>query len=689
MTSETRGRWMLVAGLIGVLVFLGVCGVLLKGVRADRAAIEARVGWLMGLQAPESPPELARAVATGRAVETCADCLPATREAAASWLRAVEASPTRDAPPSPAAVAGALRTENAAISAHLGAAWNTVEILLVCAVAFAVGFFALLRVALSRGHARQAAYDALAAETRTREQAQRVLESEQAFSNSFFEFTPLGIQVFDAEGRSLRMNGEMARMLGLPSREVGVGVFNILTDPAAVKGGYAQRAAPAFRGEVVEYRSQIARPEDTAPFWPVTAGTRVFDELYFPVRDATGRVVSAVAVFRDDTEGQAARQRLGLSERLAAVGTLAAGVAHEINNPMTYVAANIAWLLREMEAEGDALPEHTRGAVLESLREAHDGVARVRAIVRDLGTFSRASPGVTTTVRLSDAVEPVLRMLAHETRHRATVINRVPDTLSVHADPLTLGQVVLNLVQNAAHAIEPGQPSAQHIELTATALDDGRVRLSVADSGRGIPHEIADRVFDPFFTTKPVGQGMGLGLSVSRGIVNALGGQLSFASRPGGGTCFHVDLPVARPQSPDVVPPTPTPAPRRTRLLIVDDEPMLTTSLRRLLGRRHEVVGADSGTAALALVAQDRAWDAVLLDVMMPEMDGRAVLAALAEQAPELVSRVILMSGGTFSADSEAFWRSFSGPQLSKPFETDTLERALAAVAGQDATQAT
>jgi signal transduction histidine kinase/ActR/RegA family two-component response regulator len=689
MTSETRGRWMLVAGLIGVLVFLGVCGTVLKGVRDDRAAIEARVGWLMGLQTTESPADATRAVAAARAVSACADCLPATREAAAGWLRVADANVALGDPPSPAAVAGALRAENAAISAQLGAAWNVVELLLVCAVAFALGFFALLRVALNRGRARQAAYDALAAETRTREQAQRVLESEQAFSNSFFEFTPLGIQIFDADGLSLRMNGEMARMLGLPSRDVGVGVFNILTDPAAVKGGYATRAAPAFRGEVVEYRGQIARPEDTAPFWPVTAGVRVFDELYFPVRDTAGRVVSAVAVFRDDTEGQAARQRLGLSERMAAVGTLAAGVAHEINNPMTYVAANIAWLLRELETEGEALPDQTRAAVLESLREAHDGVARVRAIVRDLGTFSRASPGVTATVRLSDAVEPVLRMLAHETRHRATVINRVPDTLSVHADPLTLGQVVLNLVQNAAHAIEPGQPSAEHIELTAAPLDDGRVRLSVADSGRGIPLEIAARVFDPFFTTKPVGQGMGLGLSVSRGIVNALGGQLTFARRPGGGTCFHVDLPVARPQQALSVPPTPTPAPRRTRLLIVDDEPMLTTSLRRLLGRRHEVVGAGSGAEALAMVAQDRAWDAILLDVMMPEMDGRAVLEALETQAPELAPRVILMSGGTFSADSEAFWRSFKGPQLNKPFETDTLEHALAQVAEPGPSQST
>jgi signal transduction histidine kinase/CheY-like chemotaxis protein len=688
MTSETRGRWMLVAGLIGVLSFFGVCSAVLDGVHEDRAAVETRVGWLMGLQGIGTAPDAARALKTARAVAECADCLPATREAAADWVRTLEAA-TPGSPPPPSAVAAALRAENAAISTKLGAAWSTVEVLLICAGAFALGFFALLRVALNRGRAQQAAYEALAAETRTRETAQRVLESEQAFSNSFFEFAPLGIQVFDAEGRSQRMNGEMARMLGLPSRDVGVGVFNLLTDPAAVKGGYAARAAPAFRGEVVEYRGQIARPEDTAPYWPVTAGIRVFDELYFPVRDAQGRVVSAVAVFRDETEGQAARQRLALSERLAAVGTLAAGVAHEINNPMTYVAANIAWLLRELETEGDALPEQIRGAVVESLREAHDGVARVRAIVRDLGTFSRASPGVTATVRLSDAVEPVLRMLAHETRHRATVVNRVPDTISVHADPLTLGQVVLNLVQNAAHAIAPGQPSAETIELTATHLEDDRVRLSVADSGRGISPEIEDRIFDPFFTTKPVGQGMGLGLSVSRGIVSALGGQLTFARRPGGGTCFHVDLPSARPE-PGVAPlPTPTPAPHRTRLLIVDDEPMLTTSLRRLLGRRHEVVGAESGTAALALVARDRQWDAILLDVMMPEMDGRAVLAALEEQAPELVSRVILMSGGTFSADSEAFWRSFTGPQLSKPFETDTLERALAAVSAPGRSQVT
>ena len=334
-------------------------------------------------------------------------------------------------------------------------------------------------------------------------------------------------------------------MFGLPSREVGIGSFDVLSDPAAAKTGLSTRAAPAFRGEVVEYRGQVTNPEDVTPHWPTTPEPRVVDELFFPVRDALGHVHQVVAILRDDTAGHAARQRLALSERLATVGTLAAGVAHEINNPMSYVAANVSWLQREFESQPEALSDLTRAAVFEALREAEDGVARVQAIVRDLATFSRGSPGATTTVRLTEVIEPILRLLTHETRPRATVVQRVPATLTVRADPLTLGHVVLNLVQNAAQAIEPGQPSAQSIDVSAAPLPDGMIRLTVADSGRGIGPDIAERIFDPFFTTKPVGQGMGLGLSISRNIVASLGGRLTFAPRPGGGTLFHVDLPAS------------------------------------------------------------------------------------------------------------------------------------------------
>jgi len=249
---------------------------------------------------------------------------------------------------------------------------------------------------------------------------------------------------------------------------------------------------------------------------------------------------------------------------------------------------------------------------------------------------------------------------------------------------------MLNLVQNAAHAIDPGEPASHRITLTGERLTGGRVRITVRDTGHGIPPEVAARVFDPFFTTKPVGQGTGLGLSLSRGLVLAMNGRLTFESTPGQGSAFHVDLPGAGATAGTATdPPQATRTERasggtgrRDRILVIDDEPLLAASLRRLLAPRVEVVGETSGVAALERIAGDTNWSAILLDVMMPEMDGIEVLEALRGLAPDLVPRVVLMTGGTFSTETDALWVGFAGPRLTKPFEPEVLQAALRAVSG-------
>jgi signal transduction histidine kinase/ActR/RegA family two-component response regulator len=679
--SGFRRRLILGLGLVGVVAFLVVCGHLALEARRDRAEVERRVGWLMQFSAEDERPAETRAAA--EAVAICATCREATRAAARAWI---EARARADAAPVHPMVL-ALRAENAAYSRELGAAWGTVEILLGCAVAFALAFLGMLRLSTRRGLETARALEALGEETRRRESAQRRLHEHEAFNEGIFGFAPVGIQVFDASGLCLRMNPEQARMLGLPNPETGVGVFNILTDPFSRTSGTADRVAPAFRGEIVELRGRSIDFSLEDNLWPTHRGVLVLDQLFFPIRDDGGRVTHVVALYRDDTEAHETRGRLALSERLATVGTLAAGVAHEINNPLAFISSNVEWLRGVLSEHRGRLPADLWPGLEEAIRDAGDGVRRVQAIVRDLGTFSGPPRTAPATVDLRSVVEPTLRILAHELRHRATVRNDIPEGLAALADPQGLGQVLLNLVQNAAHAIEPGDPTRQRITLTGERLTGGRVRVTVRDTGAGIPADVAARVFDPFFTTKPVGQGTGLGLSLSRGLVMAMNGRLSFESASGQGTSFHVDLPgvpfveasggLPRPLPSASTPPQGT---GRGRVLVIDDEPLLAASLRRLLGHRFEVVGETSGLVALERVSTDPAWSAILLDVMMPEMDGLAVLDALRGLDPTLLSKVVLMTGGTFSTETDALWRDFTGPRLSKPFEPEALEAALRAV---------
>ncbi|MCK6574514.1 ATP-binding protein [Myxococcota bacterium] len=683
-----RLTWAL--GLVSVLVFLVVCGIVAFEARRDRTAVELRVGWLMALSG--GPHRAGEARAAALAVTTCEDCREATRTTARALLLAPGSQP----PIEPLVLA--LRSENAAFSRELGAAWGTVEVLLGGAVVFALGFLVLLRHSARRTRQMARAWQALSDEKRQREAAQAQLHQHEAFSAGLFDFAPVGIQVFDADGLCVRMNPEQARILGLPSTETGVGVFNIRTDPFALATGTAARIAPAFSGEIVEIRGRSVDFGLDENAWPTHRGVLVLDQLYFPIRDASGRVSHVVALYRDDTEAHETRGRLALSERLATVGTLAAGVAHEINNPLAFISSNIGWIGSVLEERRDALPGDLWPALDEALKDATDGVRRVRAIVRDLGTFSGPPRTAPAVVSLRAMVEPTLRILAHELRNRATVRNEIPRDLSALADPQALGQVMLNLVQNAAHAIDPGEPASHRITLTGERLTGGRVRLTVRDTGHGIPPEVAARVFDPFFTTKPVGQGTGLGLSLSRGLVLAMSGRLTFESTPGQGSAFHVDLPGAgvgaNPTArtgEDVGASKPAPAPiglssggtgRRDRILVIDDEPLLAASLRRLLAPRVEVVGETSGVAALERIAGDTNWSAILLDVMMPEMDGIEVLEALRGLAPDLVPRVILMTGGTFSTETDALWAAYAGPRLTKPFEPEALQAALRAVSG-------
>jgi len=278
-------------------------------------------------------------------------------------------------------------------------------------------------------------------------------------------------------------------------------------------------------------------------FQPPTGGVATAEisslRLVFAGQPAT--LVSA----RDLTERKQIQARLVVADRLASVGTLAAGVAHEINNPLAFVISNLSFLTEELHAISALLPAGRLDELEEVLEETNEGVNRVRLIVQDLKTFSRGDEEQPTAVDLNRVINSALALARGELRHRATVVKDVNEVPLVEGSEARLGQVVLNLLINAAHAIPQGQPDKNEIRVVLRAENDHAI-IEVKDTGCGMNGEVLSRIFDPFFTTKPVGVGTGLGLSICHGIITGFGGEISATSEIGKGSTFRISLPAYR-----------------------------------------------------------------------------------------------------------------------------------------------
>ena len=372
------------------------------------------------------------------------------------------------------------------------------------------------------------------------------------------------------------------------------------------------------------------------------------------------------------------------TERMASLGTLAAGVAHEINNPLSYVLGSLDLGLRElrglrarMEGRPNEELEHVSGAVA-ALDSAREGAERVRNIVRDLMDFSRASPGAGDSVDIEAVLDATIRVAWNEIRHRARLIKRYAGIPLVCGDEARLGQVFLNLLMNAAQAID-GEPSVNEI-VVSTRSEQGAAVVEVCDTGGGIRAADLDRIFDPFYTTKGATSGVGLGLAICHGIVTALGGEISVSSEPGRGTTFKVVLPYAPEESAARRAVADVPAESDSlpsRILIIDDEPLLGQTLLYAFKGRHDVTICTSGRDALSRLEKDAAFDLVLCDLMMPDVSGVAVFESVKRSNPELVSRFVFMTGGAFTERAREFLSQHPGAQLEKPFNIAEIEKIL------------
>lgn len=380
-------------------------------------------------------------------------------------------------------------------------------------------------------------------------------------------------------------------------------------------------------------------------------------------------------VRRAEHEAARLHARLLRSDRLAALGTLAATVAHEINNPLAFVLSNLE-VLEDSVRGGSTSPDVTT-----SLEQAREGVRRVARIVSDLRSMSH--PGRTQDRRRLDvhqSLEAAMRICEGEARTRARLVRAFGRNVpQVWADEAQLGQVFLNLLVNAIQAIDPGKPNENSITVRTRKIREG-VSIEIDDTGPGIDPRYVDRLFEPFVTTKEVGEGTGLGLYVCQSIVESMHGRIQLEPMREGGTRATITLPVAPPTeergntSIPIHAPTPTEG-QHLRILIVDDEEMLASALARSL-KHHDVQTANRGAAAVELAKETR-FDLVLCDLIMPEMSGKEVFEALQALDPTIRKRFVFMTGATVTSEARAFAEQIDAPVLHKPFSRAELLTVL------------
>jgi PAS domain S-box-containing protein len=495
-----------------------------------------------------------------------------------------------------------------------------------------------------------------------RKRTEEALLASEARFRAAFDGVPIGMALLDGSGQVLETNRALQEMVDL-----GEGELRGRPALERIHPEDADATREAFR-RVREGPVQV----DTSCRYRRRDGT--YAETRFRVRaltDAAGTFRFALVMVEDVSDRRRMEAQLRLADRLASVGTLAAGVAHEINNPLAFVLANLEYAIRELRS-GRAGPE-----VVTALEEAREGGARVREIVRDLKTFSRADDSVRERLDVARVLRSAISLAANELRSRARLEVELEPTAPVLASEHRLGQVFLNLLINAAQAIPEGQTEQHLVRASAGMHPDGRVRVEVSDDGAGIPPEIRARIFDPFFTTKAVGVGTGLGLSICHGIVAGLGGEITVEGEPGKGSTFRVLLPAAPAAGESPAAPAPPLPVRRARVLVVDDEPLVRRAVQRILSPPHDVQVQSDGREALATLLGEGGYDLVLCDLMMPGMSGMELHRRVAERAPALAARFVFLTGGAFTPGARDFLQRVPNPRVEKPFEPAALRELV------------
>ena len=404
--------------------------------------------------------------------------------------------------------------------------------------------------------------------------------------------------------------------------------------------------------------------------------------------DAIAHVGAQLAQFvarkRAETRGEveprtAQELRLGRVDRLAALGSLAGSMAHQINNALTYVRLSMGRLVSLELSRQPATP--VRLHRMELLQEVREGIGRIEAVVGSLNKISGLDDGPEEAIDIRALLDEVIDVAGHELRHRAQLVTDHHPVPKIRGRKGALQQVFLNLLLNAAQAIPEGEAHLNEICVLTRQDSAGKVVVEVLDTGAGIPPESLERIFEPFFTTRPAGQGLGLGLTVCKDIVTSLGGDIAAQSTLGHGATMRVILQPME-HAAEVMPRAPSPDPSaptyrmdpdvRARVLIIDDDRPVAAALALALDP-HEAVVAGSGREALELLRRDSDFDLILCDLMMPEVTGMDVHEAFRLVDPQLVDRFVFMTGGAFTPRAQKFLANVANKVLEKPFSPSEL----------------
>ena len=400
----------------------------------------------------------------------------------------------------------------------------------------------------------------------------------------------------------------------------------------------------------------------------------------------------ALVLLRDATSTRRFREWMVRSERLASVGSLATGVAHEINNPLTAVVANTDFA-RELVAQCrvdaedriarhepafDARASQALRQAEEALDEVSQGASRIADAVRALKSVAEPSDDVPSSVVLEAVLETAMRVVKNHIRHRAELVRQIERLPPVWGNATRLEDVFVGLLVNAAEAIEPGRADQNEIRIAAREGADGRVVVELSDTGAGIATTEVDRIFDPFYSTKASGRSTGMGLSVCRAILSSLGGEIQVTSTPGKGTTFTVQLLSAK------TAPAPRPTlpvrPRsriRGRVAVIDDDAIVGSAFERMLSGEHDVFIAQAAQTVLDALDRGERYDVILCDVMMPVLTGVAFHQIVTERHPDQAPAIMFISGGVFTDDMRRYLAQIPNVTLEKPVLPGTLLRAV------------
>lgn len=476
---------------------------------------------------------------------------------------------------------------------------------------------------------------------------------------TLFEGAPDALVVFDEAGSIVGANHRLCEIFGWSVDEL--------------VGDSVTKLIPPMQGQPPGHVQTLAR--DTSRL----VGARK-DGSEFPVDVTTctleppGATRLVMMSLRDATSARQHEAERAASERMATLGLLAASVGHEINNPLAAVITNLDAALAQVAGSLD--PAWTR--LLDCLVDARSAAERVRLIGRDLKHLSRVRAEVEQPACPRQVCAAVVRLAHSELLPRARVIEEHEGDGRVTLDDPRLGQVLLNLVFNAAQAIAPGAAERNEIRISTRVVRD-EVMIAVKDTGGGMSTETRARLFTPFFTTKPAGAGTGLGLAITHRIVTGAGGRIEVESEPGQGTTIRIWLPRA-----PVAAPTARTARgtervlhRPGRVLVIDDEPTIRTALIRLLSDHHEVTCVGGAAEALQVLATEAQFDVILCDLTMAGMSGVELHAAVVAAHPDQGARMVFMTGGLVTVVPPEGVARTGRPVIDKPFDVARLRHLI------------